>query len=170
MITELSTGFPGYDSIIGPEDATIGGILKDNGYATSWFGKNHNTPDFQYTRRRSLRSMAVRDGLRLLLWLHGRRDRPVDAVPIREQPADLSVDRQGGEIQSHHRHGRQGHRLPAGHEGGGARLAVVPLLCSRRHPFAAQPDAGVGRQVQGKFDMGWNAMRDEIFANQKRLG
>ena len=42
-------GFPGYDSIIGPEDATIGRILKDNGYATSWFGKNHNTPDFEYT-------------------------------------------------------------------------------------------------------------------------
>ena len=49
VITELSTGFPGYDSIIGPENATIGTILKDNGYATSWFGKNHNTPAFQYS-------------------------------------------------------------------------------------------------------------------------
>ena len=48
-ITELSTGFPGYDSIIGPDNATIGRILKDNGYSTSWFGKNHNTPAFQYT-------------------------------------------------------------------------------------------------------------------------
>src|SRR6059036_915943 len=47
VIGELSTGFPGYDSIIGPESATIGKILKDNGYATSWFGKNHNTPTFQ---------------------------------------------------------------------------------------------------------------------------
>jgi Sulfatase len=27
--------------------ATIGKILKDNGYWTSWFGKDHNTPDFQ---------------------------------------------------------------------------------------------------------------------------
>src|SRR5208283_3207435 len=49
VITELSTGFPGYDSIIGPEDATIGTILQYHGYATSWFGKNHNTPDFQYS-------------------------------------------------------------------------------------------------------------------------
>ena len=49
VITELSTGFPGYDSIIGPDNATIGAILKDNGYATSWFGKNHNTPAYQYT-------------------------------------------------------------------------------------------------------------------------
>jgi hypothetical protein len=35
VITELSTGYPGYDSIIGPENATIGEILKENGYATS---------------------------------------------------------------------------------------------------------------------------------------
>jgi len=49
VIGELSTGYPGYDSIIGPENATIGEILKENGYATSWFGKNHNTPSFQYS-------------------------------------------------------------------------------------------------------------------------
>src|SRR6202140_2728044 len=49
VITELSTGFPGYDSIIGADNATIGRILKDNGYATSWFGKDHNTPAYQYT-------------------------------------------------------------------------------------------------------------------------
>src|SRR5271169_6221720 len=42
VITELSTGYPGYD-------ATVGRILSDNGYATSWFGKNHNTPGFQYS-------------------------------------------------------------------------------------------------------------------------
>jgi Sulfatase len=35
------------DSVIGPESATIGTILKQNGYATSWFGKNHNTPSYQ---------------------------------------------------------------------------------------------------------------------------
>ena len=47
VITEMSTGYPGYDSIIGPESATVGEILKENGYATSWFGKNHNTPSYQ---------------------------------------------------------------------------------------------------------------------------
>ncbi len=49
VIGELSTGYPGYNSIIGPENASIGTILKDNGYATSWFGKNHNTPVYQYS-------------------------------------------------------------------------------------------------------------------------
>jgi arylsulfatase A-like enzyme len=46
VISEQSTGFPGYNSIIEKDKATIGRILKDNGYATSWFGKNHNTPSF----------------------------------------------------------------------------------------------------------------------------
>ena len=47
VISELATGFPGYDSVMGPEHATIARILKDNGYRTSWYGKNHNTPAFE---------------------------------------------------------------------------------------------------------------------------
>jgi arylsulfatase len=47
VISEQSTGFPGYDSIITRDKATIGRILKDNGYRTSWYGKDHNTPSFQ---------------------------------------------------------------------------------------------------------------------------
>ena len=46
VVGEIATGFPGYDSIIPIEKGTIGTILKDNGYATSWFGKDHNTPFF----------------------------------------------------------------------------------------------------------------------------
>src|SRR5512139_167283 len=47
VVSEQATGYPGYDSIITKDKATIGRILRDNGYATSWFGKNHNTPEFQ---------------------------------------------------------------------------------------------------------------------------
>ena len=46
VVSEQSTGFPGYNSIIPKDKATIGRILKDNGFATSWFGKDHNTPTF----------------------------------------------------------------------------------------------------------------------------
>jgi arylsulfatase len=46
VISEQSTGFPGYNSIIPEDKVTIGRMLLDNGYATSWFGKNHNTPAF----------------------------------------------------------------------------------------------------------------------------
>ena len=47
VISEQSTGFPGYNSIIGRDQATIGRVLLDNGYNTSWFGKDHNVPAFQ---------------------------------------------------------------------------------------------------------------------------
>ncbi len=47
VIAEQATGFPGYNSVIGTDNATIGRILRDNGYATSWFGKNHNTPTYE---------------------------------------------------------------------------------------------------------------------------
>jgi len=46
VISEQATGFPGYNSIIGMDKATIGRMLRDNGYSTAWFGKNHNTPAF----------------------------------------------------------------------------------------------------------------------------
>ncbi|HPO20306.1 MAG TPA: sulfatase-like hydrolase/transferase, partial [Rubrivivax sp.] len=47
VISEQSVGFPGYDSVITRDKATIGRMLKDNGYSTAWFGKDHNTPVFQ---------------------------------------------------------------------------------------------------------------------------
>ncbi len=46
VISEQSTGFPGYNSIIGKDSATIGRILRENGYRTSWYGKDHNVPTF----------------------------------------------------------------------------------------------------------------------------
>src|SRR5258707_5937972 len=37
-------------------------------------------------------------------------------------------------------------------------------------PSPHQPKAEWVEKFKGKFDMGWNALRDQIFANQKRLG
>ena len=49
-IPELSTGYPGYNSIMTKDKATIARILKGHSYVTSWFGKNHNTPDLQNSK------------------------------------------------------------------------------------------------------------------------
>ena len=46
VVSEAASGYPGYDSVIGRDSATIGRILLENGYRTSWFGKNHNTPTY----------------------------------------------------------------------------------------------------------------------------
>ena len=46
-ITEAATGFPGYDSVMQKETATVAEVLKLNAWSTAWFGKNHNVPDWQ---------------------------------------------------------------------------------------------------------------------------
>lgn len=46
-ITEVATGYDGYTGIIPKDTATIGEILRQNGYITAWFGKNHNTPIYE---------------------------------------------------------------------------------------------------------------------------
>ena len=153
VITELSTGYPGYDSIIGTDNATIGAILKGNGYTTSWFGKNHNTPAFQYSVAGPVRSVAVGHGLRLLLRLHGRRDRPVDALPVPEQPAGLSVHRQA-RLQPHHRHGGRGDQLHGSARRGLARPALLRLLRPGRIALPAPAQGRVGREVQGQVRHG----------------
>ena len=47
VIMEQATGFPGYDSMMGKDTATVAEILKQKGWNTAWFGKNHNVPDWQ---------------------------------------------------------------------------------------------------------------------------
>ena len=47
VITELATGYDGYTTIIPKSAGTVSEILKQNGYATAWIGKNHNTPAWE---------------------------------------------------------------------------------------------------------------------------
>ena len=50
VVAEAATGYPGYNSIIDKDTATVGEILRDNGYATSWFGKDHNVSGWLQTQ------------------------------------------------------------------------------------------------------------------------
>ena len=46
VITEMATGFPGYNSLVPKSAGSVGEVLRENGYNTSWFGKMHNVPDW----------------------------------------------------------------------------------------------------------------------------
>src|SRR5271166_232385 len=169
VITELSTGFPGYDSIIGSDNATIGRILKDNGYSTSWFGKNHNTPAYQYTV----------------------------AGPFDQWPSGMGFDYfygfMGGEtdqwtpylFQDHSQIfpwvGKPGYNLTTDMADEAIRYMKQLNAAAPDQPFFLyyvpggshsphQPKQEWVDKFHGKFDMGWNAMREQIFANQKKLG
>lgn len=43
-LTEMVSPYPGYTGIIAPSAASVARILRDNGYNTAMFGKDHNVP------------------------------------------------------------------------------------------------------------------------------
>ncbi|KQV79264.1 sulfatase-like hydrolase/transferase [Rhizobium sp. Root1220] len=47
VISEITDGYDGYTGIMPKSAGTIAQTLRLNGYATAWFGKNHNTPAWE---------------------------------------------------------------------------------------------------------------------------
>jgi arylsulfatase len=169
IIAELSTGYPGYDSIIGPDNATIGTILRDNGYATSWFGKNHNTPGFQYSEAGPFDQWPSGMGFQYFYgFMGGETDQwtpflfrdHTQIFPWVGKPGyNLTTDMADEAIK--HMRG-----LNAVAPDQPFFLYYVPGGSHSPH----QPTPEWIDKFKGKFDMGWNVMREQIFANQKRLG
>src|SRR5262249_53019533 len=46
VIPEFATGFPVSNSTVPPSARSVGAVLRENGFNTSWFGKMHNVPDW----------------------------------------------------------------------------------------------------------------------------
>jgi arylsulfatase A-like enzyme len=169
VITELSTGFPGYDSIIGPENATVGRILKDNGYATSWFGKNHNTPDFQYSLVGPFDQWPSGMGFDYFYgFMGGETDQWTpylfqnnrQVFPWVNKPGYNLITDMADEAISYMR------GIKAAAPDSPWFVYYVPGGSHSPH----NPKAEWVEKFKGKFDMGWNALREQIFANQKALG
>jgi len=169
VISELSTGYPGYDSIITPDKATIGTILRDNGYATSWFGKNHNTPPFQYSVAGPFDQWPSGMGFQYFYGFMGGetdqwtpylfRDHTQIFPWIGKPGYNLTTD-MADEAITHMK------QLDAAAPEQPFFVYYVPGGSHSPH----NPTKEWIDKFKGKFDMGWNAMREEIFANQKRLG
>jgi arylsulfatase A-like enzyme len=170
VIGELSTGYPGYDSIIGPESATVGEILKENGYATSWFGKNHNTPSFQYSSTAGpFEQWPSGMGFQYFYGFMGGetdqwtpylfRDHTQVFPWVGKKDYNLITDMADDAI-------RYMNDLNAAAPDKPFFLYYVPGGTHSPH----QPKKEWIEKFKGKFDMGWEKMREEIFANQKRLG
>jgi arylsulfatase len=169
VVTELSTGFPGYNSIIGREHATAGKILKDNGYATSWFGKNHNTPGFQYSTAGPFDQWPSGMGFEYFYGFMGGetdqwkpylfRDHTQISPWVGKPEYNLTTDLADEAI-------KYVGKLNAAAPEKPFFLYYVPGGTHAPH----QPTKEWIDKFKGKFDMGWNKMREEIFANQKKLG
>ena len=170
VIGELATGYPGYDSVIGTDNATIGEILKENGYATSWFGKNHNTPGFQYsTTAGPFEQWPVGMGFQYFYgFLGGETDQwtpylfrnTTQVFPWVGHPGYNLITDMADDAIAYLR------SLNASAPDKPFFLYYVPGGSHSPH----QPKKEWIEKFKGKFDMGWEKLREQIFENQKRLG
>jgi arylsulfatase A-like enzyme len=169
VIGEMSAGYPGYDSVIGPESATIGTILRDNGYATSWFGKNHNTPTYLYSAAGPFDQWPLGMGFEYFYgFMGGETDQwtpylfrnTSQIFPWVGKPGyNLTTDMADEAIS--YMNG-----LNAAAPDKPFFVYYVPGGTHSPH----QPKKEWIDKFKGKFDMGWEKLREQIFANQKRLG
>ena len=170
-IGEMATGFPGYNSIIPKDTTTIGRILGENGYRTSWFGKDHNTPTYQTSQAGPFDQWPTGMGFEYfygfvagdtsqwtpLLYRNTTRITPYVGKPgwnLTTAMADEAIDwlSQLNSINP---------SMPF-------LLYYVPG--GTHAPHHPTPEWIKKATDMHLFDEGWNTVRDQIFANQRRLG
>lgn len=171
VVAEQATGFPGYDSIIGKDCATIGEILREHGYATSWFGKNHNTPTYQYGVSGPFDQWPSGMGFQYFYgFMGGETDQWTpylfrDHTPIHpwvgKPRYNLTTDMADEAIKYLREVNAAAPEQPFF-------LYYVPGGTHAPH----QPTPEWIKKISDMhlFDAGWNKLRETIFANQKKLG
>jgi arylsulfatase len=174
VIAEQATGYPGYDSFITKDKATIGTILKNNGYRTSWFGKNHNTPAFQASEDGPFDQWPIGMGFEYFYgfmggdtnqWQPDNLARNTTYIyPFQGKAAgtwNLTTAMADEAIGYMNRINTLAPEQPFF-------VYYVPGgTHAPHHPTAEWIKKATDLHL---FDKGWNALREQIFANQKRLG
>ena len=171
VVSEQSTGFPGYNSVITKDNATIGRMLLENGYRTSWFGKEHNTPVYQASQAGPFDQWPIGMGFQYFYGFLGGDSSQWQPMLFRNTTA----------IEPY-----------VGHPGWNLTTAMaddaihwmselnaidpaMPFLLyyapgGTHAPHHPTPEWTQKITDMHLFDKGWNDVRDQIFANQKKLG
>lgn len=171
VVGEIATGFPGYDSVIPIEKGTVGTILKNNGYATSWFGKNHNTPFYQATQAGPFEQWPNGMGFEYFYgfvggdasqWQPNLYRNTTAIYPFEGNPGwNLTTAMADEAIQY----------MKGLKEVAPEKPFFVYYVPGGTHaPHHPTPEWIKKISDMHLFDEGWNKVRETIFANQKRLG
>jgi arylsulfatase len=171
VVGETATGFPGYDSIIPIEKGTIGTILRANGYATSWFGKDHNTPFYQSSQAGPFDQWPNGMGFDYFYgfvggdasqWQPNLYRNTTAIYPFLNNPGwNLETAMADEAIQ----HIKQLKEIAPD------KPWLVYYVPGATHaPHHPTPEWVKKIADMHLFDEGWNKVREKIFANQKRLG
>ena len=173
VISEQSTGFPGYNSIIEPDSATIGRMLVDNGYSTSWFGKDHNVPAFQASQVGPFDQWPIGMGFQYFYgfiggdanqWQPNLFRNTTQIYPFEGKPpgtwnlvtamADDAID-----------------WMTRMHQTDPSRPLFIKYAPGATHAPHHPTKEWVDKiHAMKLFDDGYEKLRERIFANQKRLG
>jgi arylsulfatase len=172
VIAEQATGYDGYDSFITKDKATIGRVLRDNGYATSWFGKNHNTPEFQASQVGPFDQWPIGMGFDYFYgfmggdtnqWEPGNLVRNTTPIyPYVGKPGwNLTTAMADEAINYINRVNALAPEQP---------FFVYYVPGGTHAPHHPTPEWIKKISDMHLFDEGWNKLRETIFSNQKRLG
>ncbi len=172
VISEQATGYPGYDSIITKDKATIGRILTDNGYHPAWFGKNHNTPEYQASQAGPFDQWPTGLGFEYFYgfmggdtnqWEPGNLVRNTTPIyPYVGKPGwNLNTALADEAISYMNRISTLSPDQPF----------FIQFVPGATHaPHHPTPEWVKKISDMHLFDQGWNKLREQIFANQKKLG
>jgi arylsulfatase len=171
VVAEQSTGFPGYNSIMTRDKATVGRILKDHGYRTSWFGKDHNTPEFQASQAGPFDQWPTGMGFEYFYgfvggdanqWQPNLFRNTTAIYPYYNHPRwNLVTAMADDAIQYMDRITAIDSQQP---------FFIYYVPGAVHAPHHPTPEWIKKISDMHLFDEGWNKLRETIFANQKRLG
>ncbi|TCR66704.1 arylsulfatase [Rhizobium sp. BK376] len=172
VVSEQATGYPGYNSLIPKDKATIARILTDNGYTTGMWGKNHNTPAFQVSQAGPFNQWSTGMGFDYFYGFNGgdtsqwqpgplfRNTTPI--YPYVGHPEYNLVTAMADDAIEWI------NRVNTLAPGRPYFIYYAPgAVHAPHHPTKEWVDKISSMHL---FDAGWNKLRETIFANQKRLG
>lgn len=167
-ITELATSAPGYSSIRPKATAPLAEILRLNGYSTAQFGKCHEVPVWETSPMGPFSQWPTGSGFEHFYGFIGGETNqwaPAiyrDTVPV-EPPDDpeyhFTVDMTDRAIEWIH---QQKALMPD-------KPFFVYFAPGATHAPHHVPKDWADK-YRGKFDGGWDALREATFARQKKLG
>ncbi len=171
VVSEQATGFPGYNSVIGPENATIGRILLENGYRTAWFGKNHNTPTYTASQAGPFDQWPTGMGFQHFYGFVGGdtsqwqpnlfRDTTAIYPYVGNPKWNLVTAMADDAIGWMNQLNSIDPEMP---------FFVYYVPGATHAPHHPTPEWIKTISDKHLFDQGWDKLREQIFANQKRLG
>jgi len=171
VVGEIATGYPGYDSIIPIEKGTIGTILKENGYATSWFGKNHNTPSYQSSQAGPFNQWPTGMGFDYFYGFVGGDASQWQPNLYRNTTAIYPFEgNPGWNLETAMADEAIGYIKQLKEIAPGKPWLVYYVPGATHAPHHPTSDWVKKISDMHLFDEGWNKVRETIFANQKRLG